>query len=194
MNLTNGFPNGNGMDPLSWRQIRTNMERIAAISKLINEGDMLEILGDEFPDIAALIRDMLDILDDLAGRIGTITALVNNINVNTQPNNYKYDITYEFKIPSTIGLGNKPGFENLSHCLVQTVMTKSIAGNTNFKPYQLAIGNDMCQYYRYQTTAPNGNKIWGPWKKIQYGTQWLLKDTFPEDDEQEVGDYLVIPV
>lgn len=32
MDPINEFPNGNGMDPLSWRQIRTNMERVAAIS------------------------------------------------------------------------------------------------------------------------------------------------------------------
>lgn len=192
--MRNVFQTAPEMDGSSWRQIRENMRRIKEISDLLGEKDIPPILeANELPDVAALLAEMLELLNDLASRIGTITALVENINNNLQPTDYNYDITYEFKDPKAIGLGNSRGFIGLTHCLLQTVVTSSIEGDTNFKPYQIALGEDMAQYYRYATTTSNGTVIWGPWKRIRYGTGWLVKDVAPEDDEQEIGDFWLLP-
>ena len=188
-----GFPTAPDMKPASWQQIRENMNQINKIIKTL--GDLNGLLGDEYPDFKSLMLDLINLLNDLNGRIGTITAIVENIANDLPPSDYKYDITYEFKYPGSIGLGDKRGFEDLTHCLMQTVIAQSIGEEeTNFKPYQIAFGNDMKQYWRSAVTNPDGTIVWGEWTELRYGTRIEVYETMPEADQQAVGDIWLLPV
>ena len=199
------------MKQSTYQQVRENMEKLAAF---IGDGDIASI-QEIINRIAALEDDMDKILNPDAGGSGTsgsdivpdaegnlmvmgVRILTEFSDMDTMPNTYLRDVTFELKKTSVIGLSGVEGFTN-EYVLVITYKHNLALNESvdlyNYKPQQLAYGDSMTMYGRI---AQEGNTAWNNWFPISSagggggGNNFIVSDNEPED--QEEGDYWAEPL
>ena len=199
------------MKQSTYQQVRENMEKLAAfigdgditsIQEIINritalEGDMDKILN---PDTGGSGTSGSDIIPDAEGNLMVmgVRILTEFSDVDTAPNTYLRDVTFELKKTSVIGLSGVEGFTN-EYVLVITYKHNLVSNESvdlyNYKPQQLAYGDSMTIYGRI---AQEGNAAWNDWFPVSSagggggGNNFIVSDNEPED--QEEGDYWAEPL
>ena len=199
------------MKQSTYQQVRENMEKLAAF---IGDGDIASI-QEIINRISALEDDMDKILNPDAGGSGTsgsdivpdaegnlmvmgVRILTEFSDMDTMPNTYLRDVTFELKKTSAIGLSGVEGFTN-EYVLVITYKHNLALNESvdlyNYKPQQLAYGDSMTMYGRI---AQEGNAAWNNWFPISSagggggGNNFIVSDSEPQD--QEEGDYWAEPL
>lgn len=199
------------MKQSTYQQVRENMEKLAAF---IGDGDIASI-QEIINRIAALEDDMDKILNPDAGGSGTsgsdivpdaegnlmvmgVRILTEFSDMDTMPNTYLRDVTFELKKTSVIGLSGVEGFTN-EYVLVITYKHNLALNESvdlyNYKPQQLAYGDSMTMYGRI---AQEGNAAWNNWFPVSSagggggGNNFIVSDSEPQD--QEEGDYWAEPL
>lgn len=198
------FPSApEGFNPSSWKQIVENMRSLIDLNDKL--GDIYSILEETGSDnMSELINTILQTINDIIDNVNNIIQSIEDnqgiINVynpedsgkDLSPDDYKGDITYEFKKTSIVGLSNKRWFNELSHALIMTVISKSV-DDDNFVSYQLATGKNMHQYYRLAEYSEDYEKnIWGEWVELRSGTEILKSDSEPDAERQVAGDFWML--
>lgn len=199
------------MKQSTYQQVRENMEKLAAfigdgditsIQEIINritalEGNMDKILN---PDTGGSGTSGSDIVPDAEGNLMVmgVRILTEFSDVDTTPNTYLRDVTFELKKTSVIGLSGVEGFTN-EYALVITYKHNLVSNESvdlyNYKPQQLAYGDSMTIYGRI---AQEGNAAWNDWFPVSSagggggGNNFIVSDNEPED--QEEGDYWAEPL
>lgn len=199
------------MKQSTYQQVRENMEKLAAF---IGDGDIASI-QEIINRIAALEDDMDKILNPDAGGSGTsgsdivpdaegnlmvmgVRILTEFSDMDTMPNTYLRDVTFELKKTSVIGLSGVEGFTN-EYVLVITYKHNLALNESvdlyNYKPQQFAYGDSMTMYGRI---AQEGNAAWNNWFPVSSagggggGNNFIVSDSEPQD--QEEGDYWAEPL
>lgn len=199
------------MKQSTYQQVRENMEKLAAfigdgditsIQEIINrinalEDDMDKILN---PDTGGSGTSGSDIVPDAEGNLMVmgVRILTEFSDMDTMPNTYLRDVTFELKKTSVIGLSGVEGFTN-EYVLVITYKHNLALNESvdlyNYKPQQLAYGDSMTMYGRI---AQEGNAAWNNWFPISSagggggGNNFIVSDSEPQD--QEEGDYWAEPL
>ena len=199
------------MKQSTYQQVRENMEKLAAfigdgditsIQEIINritalEDDMDKILN---PDTGGSGTSGSDIVPDAEGNLMVmgVRILTEFSDMDTMPNTYLRDVTFELKKTSVIGLSDVEGFTN-EYVLVITYKHNLALNESvdlyNYKPQQLAYGDSMTMYGRI---AQEGNAAWNNWFPISSagggggGNNFIVSDSEPQD--QEEGDYWAEPL
>ena len=199
------------MKQSTYQQVRENMEKLAAfigdgdiasIQEIINRISALEDNMDKIlnPDAGGSGTSGSDIVPDAEGNLMVmgVRILTEFSDMDTMPNTYLRDVTFELKKTSVIGLSGVEGFTN-EYVLVITYKHNLALNESvdlyNYKPQQLAYGDSMTMYGRI---AQEGNAAWNNWFPVSSagggggGNNFIVSDSEPQD--QEEGDYWCEPI
>ena len=199
------------MKQSTYQQVRENMEKLAAfigdgdiasIQEIINRISALEDNMDKIlnPDAGGSGTSGSDIVPDAEGNLMVmgVRILTEFSDMDTMPNTYLRDVTFELKKTSVIGLSGVEGFTN-EYVLVITYKHNLALDESvdlyNYKPQQLAYGDSMTMYGRI---AQEGNAAWNNWFPVSSagggggGNNFIVSDSEPQD--QEEGDYWCEPI
>lgn len=196
------------MKQSTYQQVRENMEKLAAF---IGDGDITSI-QEIINRITSLEENMNNILNP-GGGTGTsgsdivpdangnlmvmgIRILTEFSDMDTTPNTYLRDVTFELKKTSVIGLSGIEGFTN-EYVLVVTYKHNLASDESvdlyNYKPQQMAYSDAMTMYARI---AQEGNAAWNTWVPVSSagggGNNFIVSDSEPDD--QDEGDYWAEPL
>lgn len=208
------------MNPSTYLQVKENMKRI---SDFLDGGGSGGLTLEEIQNILNQIQQDIDdienalnppdpgtgggsggdtiINDDGVIQVYGVRLLTGFYNVNTTPNSYTRDVTFELKQPTVIGLNGREGFAN-SLCVVVTYKHNLQEGESadtfNYLPQQVAYGSGMQSFTR---TAASDGASWGAWSEASGGTVAPEKVTFPvfvesstEPTNQKAYDYWLEPL
>lgn len=147
-----------------------------------------------------------DIIVDENGNLKVIgiTVVLDHIDDDLLPSDYKRDITHELKNAAVIGLAGKPGI-NLRYVTLKTVNIHDKPDGVVYPAWQCAYGDEGMEMW-YRKAISDGE--WGPWERVidikrmfeeypevveQFSHRQVLESrTLPE--KQDVGDYWFWPI
>lgn len=217
--MPNNFPNG--LDPK--RNLASTYQEVLKFKEYLNDEliPLIEILKNAFfgKDDGSNIGKGDVIIDDNGdARVPGITVIVNNTYVQSAPNDYDRDITFEIKDKEVINLPvTEPGNGTVINNTYVTVMTVHIHNVINnpdgsvsgyYPAWQIAYGDENGHLYLYYRKSIEDSNTWGPWNKVfdlevmlelnpeiveKFSHRQIVeKDILPVG--QEIGDYWFWPI